>query len=86
MIGGVTARTGANRGSSAERAAGSYRDLLCMGLFSIFWIAGGRATHFGRTKPNCSIKRLALMESWHRDASQAVYGWAAGRPIKKRPP
>jgi len=36
MIGGVTARTGANRGSSAERVAGSYRDLLCMGLFATF--------------------------------------------------
>ena len=55
---GVTARTGVSRGSSAVSAAGAYRDLLCMGLFSNFFgLLGQQRPHFGRTKPNCSTKR-----------------------------
>ena len=39
-------------------AAGAYRDLLCMGLFSNFFgLLGQQRPHFGRTKPNCSTKR-----------------------------
>jgi hypothetical protein len=39
-------------------AAGAYRDLLCMGLFSNFFgLLGQQRPHFGRTKPNCSAGR-----------------------------